>query len=161
MSRNVALVIIAGAGIVGAFIGRAARNDTPHVQAHASVSPAPSGTTPAANECAAERAALASIKSRLAVCMTNDTAPSGTVPSGVPEKPESALGAIIAEEIKSYQERLASLSEAVIVRHPGGAVRVYEPHEWPSDGDGVIIGRKFKDGHIERYPFGVRPRATH
>ncbi|HTN89242.1 MAG TPA: hypothetical protein VL242_36440 [Sorangium sp.] len=153
--------MIAGTGIVGAFIGRASQKDALRVQAHASVSPAPSGTTPVASGCAAELAALASIKSRLAVCMTNDTAATGTVPSGVPEKPKPARGAVIAEEIKSYQERLASLSEAVIVRHSGGTVRVYEPNEWPSDGDGVIIGRKFKDGHIERYPSGVRPSATH
>ncbi|WP_437753705.1 hypothetical protein [Sorangium sp. So ce1389] len=92
--------------------------------------------------------------------MTNDMVATGTVPSGVPERPKPAHGAVIAEEVKSYQERLASLSEAVIVRHSGGTVRVYEPNEWPSDGDGVIIGRKFKDGHIERYPSGVRPSAT-
>ena len=161
ISRALALVIIAGTGIVGVFIGRTARNDAPRVQANASVSPPPSGTTPADDDCEAERAALASIKAQLATCMTIDTAAPETAPSVVPEESEPDPPAFIVEEIKSYHERLASLSEAVIVRHFSGTVRVYKPDEWPSDGDGVIIGRKFKDGRIERYPFGERPSAPH
>ena len=166
ISRALGLVIIAGAGIIGAFIGRAVPHDAPGGQADASESPASPDTTPADDECEAERTTLASIKAQLAICMTVDTADPKTAPSGVPEKSEPNLPAptveeIIAEEIRNYNERLESLSEAVIVRHSGGTVRIYEPDEWPSDGDGVIIGRKFKDGHIERYPFGVRPSATH
>jgi hypothetical protein len=177
MSRPLALVIIAVAGIGGAFVGRATRSDAPRVQANASVSPAPSSTTPVDDECEAERTALTSIKAQLATCLAIKTAspeaaPPGapetappsaleTAPPSAPETPESRLQATLAEEIRIYQERLESLSEAVIVRHSSGMVRVYKPEEWPSDGDGVIIGRKFKDGHIERYPLGERPSDPH
>jgi hypothetical protein len=155
LSRSLAFVIIAGTGIVGGFIGRAARSDAPPVQANASVSPAPSVTTPADEECELERAALASIKAQLATCMTIDTAAPETEPSSVPELPEPepapVLRAVIAEEIKNYHERLESLSEAVIVRHADGTIGIYKPDEWPIDGDGLIVGRKFKDGQIGRY----------
>jgi hypothetical protein len=169
MSRPLALVIIAVAGIGGAFVGRATRSDAPRVQANASVSPAPSSTTPVDDECEAERTALTSINAQLATCLAIKTAspeaaPPGapeTAPPSAPETPESRLQATLAEEIRIYQERLESLSEAVIVRHSSGMVRVYKPEEWPSDGDGVIIGRKFKDGHIERYPLGERPSDPH
>jgi hypothetical protein len=167
ISRPLALVIIAGTGIGGAFIGRATRNNAPHVQASASVSAAPSSTTPVDDECEAERTALTSIKAQLATCLAIDTAspqtaPPGaleTAPSGAPETPESRLQATLAEEIRLYNERLESLPEAVVVRHSSGIIRVYSPDEWP--GDGVIIKRKFKDGRIERYPSGVRPSAPH
>jgi hypothetical protein len=175
ISRPLALVIITGTGIGGAFIGRATRNDAPNVGASASVSPAPSSTTPSDDECEAERTALTSIKAQLATCLTIDTAfpetappgaldtaPSGapdTAPSGAPETPESRLQASLAEEIRLYNERLESLPEAVVVRHSSGMIRVYSPDEWPVDGDGVIIKRKFKDGRIERYPVLKRPSA--
>ena len=175
ISRTLALVIIVGTGIAGAFIGRAARNDAPRTQGNTSMSPAPSGTTPADDGCEAERAAHASIKAQLATCMTLGTAapettasgaPEPTAPgvpeptaSGTPEPSSPELQAVIADEIKSYQERLRSLSEAVIVRHSSGIIRVYKPDEWPIDGDGVVIGRKFSDGHIERYPLGERASA--
>jgi hypothetical protein len=48
----------------------------------------------------------------------------------------------------------------VVVRHSSGIIRVYSPDEWPGDGDGVIIKRKFKDGRIERYPVWKRPSAS-
>jgi hypothetical protein len=156
--RSLALVIIASTGAVGFFLGRAVQEDAPREYANASTSAAPSGT-PAANsderECEAERTALDSIKAQLAACLTTETAAPKTAPSSAPEKPAPILSAILAEEIKSYQERLEGLSEAVIVRHSSGKIRVYKPDEWPSDGDGVIVGRKFKDGRIERYPSGA------
>jgi hypothetical protein len=159
ISRSFALAIIVGTGIGGAFIGRAARNDAPHMQADISVSPALSGTTPA--ECGAERSALAVMKAQLSTCMTIGTKAPEIAPSAVPEKSEPDPPAFITDEVKSYRERLESLPEAVIVRHSTGTVRVYKLEEWPPDGDGVIIGRKFMDGRIERYPFGVRPSAPH
>jgi hypothetical protein len=157
--RALGLVIIIGAGILGAFIGRAVRavpNDAPGVQANASAPPAPSGTTPADEECEAERRALASTKEQLAICLTVDTTDPKTAPSGVPEKsepnlPASSVQELLEEEIRTYQERLESLSEAVIVRHSGGTIRVYAPEEWPIDGDGLIIARKFKNGEIRDY----------
>lgn len=169
ISRPLALVIIAGTGIGGAFIGRATRNNASHVQASASVSPARSSTTPADEECEAERTALTSIKTQLAICKAFDTAAPEAAPPSAPETaPPSAseagvarMQAILAEEIRLYNERLDSLPEAVVVRHSSGMIRVYSPDEWPGDGDGdgVIIKRKFKDGRIERYPRGQRATA--
>jgi hypothetical protein len=122
--RALGLVIIAGAGIIGAFIGRALPHDASSIQADARESPAPPGMTPAGGECEAERSALASTKAKLAICMAFDTADPKTAPSGVPEKsepdpPAFSVQEIIEEEIRSYHERLESLSEAVIVRHRG------------------------------------------
>jgi hypothetical protein len=171
ISRALALVIIAGTGIVGAFIGRAVPHDALSVRADASVSPAPSSTTPADEECEAEHTALASIKAQLAICMAFNMREPETAPSGVPAKSEPNPPAFILEEFKNYHERLESLSEAVIVRHGNGTIGVYKPDEWPIDGDGLIIGRKFPNGQIGRYAgpdagprsdpaaFKVRPRA--
>ena len=65
ISRALGLAIIAGAGIIGAFIGRAVPNDAPGIQANAKASPAPSGTSPADHECESERTVLASIKAEI------------------------------------------------------------------------------------------------
>ncbi len=92
--------------------------------------------------------------------MAIDTAEPEAAPSSVPETPEPeppasnvepTLQEIIAEEIRSYDERLESLSEAVIVRHTNGTIGVYKPEQWDIDGDGIIVARKFKNGEIGRY----------
>jgi hypothetical protein len=108
---------------------------------------------------------------KLAICRAFDTRDPETALPDVPEPSESALQASIQGEIKSYHDRLESLSEAVIVRHANGTIGVYKPEEWPIDGDGFIVGRKFANGQIGRYAgpdagprsdpaaFKVRPRA--
>jgi hypothetical protein len=159
-SRAFGFVIIAGAGILGAFLGRAVPHGAPGVAADASGSPTSPGTTPAGDECEAERSALASTKAKLDSCMAINTTDPGAVPSGIPSAPEpeppasnveAPLQEIITEEIRSYHERLESLSEAVIVRHSNGTIRVYKPEEWAIDGDGIVVARKFENGEIGRY----------
>lgn len=160
--RALGLIVIAGIAVGGFFLGRATREDTPREQTNAGGSPAPLDITPARNnepECDAERTELTSIKAQLAACMTPDTAAPEAAPPGAPERPGRVLSSILAEEINQYQKRLESLSEAVIVRRSDGTIYVYKPDEWPTDGDGVIVGRKFSDGRIERYPSGARPSA--
>jgi len=56
-----------------------------------------------------------------------------------------------SSEIRRNREHLESDSEAVIVRRADGTIGVYKPDEWPSDGDGVIIGKKFPDGDFGWY----------
>ena len=166
LSRTIAFVIIAGTGIVGAFIGRAVPRDIQNVRANASVSPVPSVTTHAEDECEAVRTAITSTKTQLAICKAFDTVAPEPEPFGIRERSEpeptalkSQVEKTIEEEIRLYNERLESLPEAVVVRHSSGIIRVYSPDEWPGDGDGVIIKRKFKDGRIERYPVWKRPSA--
>jgi hypothetical protein len=54
-------------------------------------------------------------------------------------------------EIRRNRELLENDSEAVIVRRADGTIGVYKPEEWPSDGDGLIIGKKFPDGTFGWY----------
>jgi hypothetical protein len=49
------------------------------------------------------------------------------------------------------RELLEKNSVAVIVRRTDGTIGVYKPEEWPTDGDGLIIGRKFPDGSFGWY----------
>jgi hypothetical protein len=151
ISRALGFVIVAGTGVVGAFIGRALSIDAPRIQEDASVSPAHSRATPADGECEPERTALASIKTQLATCIAFEARDPESAPSSVPERREPDPPAFIQDEIKSYHERLESLSEAVIVRHGDGTVGVYKPDEWPIDGNGLIIGRKLPSGQIGWY----------
>jgi hypothetical protein len=165
--RAVALVLVAGTGVIGAYIGRAVPHDTPSVRAD--VSAAPSGMKPVDDACEAERSALASMKTQLDACMTVDMREPDTAPPDVPKPSEPEPPAFIQDEFRSYHDRLESLSEAVIVRHADGTIGVYKPDEWPLDGNGLIIGRKFPDGQIGRYagpdagprsdPAAFRPRA--
>lgn len=159
-SRAFGFVIIAGAGILGVFLGRAVPHDAPGVAADASGSPTSPGATPADDECEAERSALASTRQKLDVCMAIDTAEPEAAPSSAPEPSEpeppaslveETVQEIIAKEIKSYHSRLDSLSEAVIVQETDGTIGIYKPDDWPIDGDGLIIGRKLPGGEIGWY----------
>ncbi|WP_437538170.1 hypothetical protein WME79_19735 [Sorangium sp. So ce726] len=158
--RAFGFVIIAGAGILGVFLGRAVPHDASGVAADASGSPTSPGTTPADDECEAERSALASTRAKLELCMAMDTAEPEAAPSSVPETPEPEPPAsnveptvqeIIAEEIRSYHGRLDSLPEAVIVQEADGTIGIHKPDDGPIDGDGLIIGRKLPSGEIGWY----------
>ncbi|WP_437994038.1 hypothetical protein [Sorangium sp. So ce145] len=92
--------------------------------------------------------------------MAIGTAEPEAAPSSVPEAPEPEPPAsnveptvqeIIAEEIRSYHGRLDSLPEAVIVQEADGTIGIHKPDDWPSDGDGLIIGRKLPSGEIGWY----------
>lgn len=156
ISRALGLVIIAAAGVLGAFIGRAVPREVAGVQANTGESPASPATTPADDECEAERSALASTKARLAICMAFDTADPMTAPSDIPEvaapdPPSPGIEQMLTEQIRSHHGRLESLPEAVIVQEANGTIGIYSPDEWPVDGDGLIIGRKFPNGEIGWY----------
>ncbi|XXX78023.1 hypothetical protein WMF30_04525 [Sorangium sp. So ce134] len=153
--RYIAPLLIAGAGVAGAFIGRAVPRDEPSARAAASASPAPSPAAPAADGCEAERGKLDSIKAQLAICMSLGERDRGTPPSEATERSEpgnpSDLGSTILAEMRRERERLDSLSEAVIVQHADGTIGIYRPDDWPSDGDGLIVGRKLPSGEIGWY----------
>lgn len=151
IDRSLAVALALIASVVGAFIGRAIPDDDPNAQAAASASSRPAATVLAVDECATETAALASTNAQLAICMAFDTRDPETAPSGVPEKPEPEPSAALVAEARSFHDRLAGLSEAVIVQHADGAIGIYKPDEWPTDGDGLIIGRKLPDGQVGWY----------
>jgi hypothetical protein len=149
--RSLALALIAGTGIVGAFIGRALPRDAPSTQAISSGSPAPSATPPAGDDCKAERAELASTKVELAICMAFDTRTPKTAPSDVPEVPKPDLPERESPEVRRNRELLEDDSEAVIVRRADGTIGIYKADELPSGFDGLIIGRKSPDGKLGWY----------
>jgi hypothetical protein len=104
---------------------------------------------PAVNTCNAERTELTSIKSQLAVCLAISKRAPKTVPPESSE--ESTPDPSESPEIRRNRELLENDSEAVIVRRADGTIGVYKPDEWPSDGDGMIIGKKFPDGDFGWY----------
>jgi hypothetical protein len=137
--RSLALALIAGTGIVGAFIGRALPRDAPSTQAILSGSPAPSATPPAGDDCKAERAELASTKVELAICMAFDTRTPKTAPSDVPEVPKPDLPERESPEVRRNRELLEDDSEAVIVRRADGTIGIYKADELPSGFDGMVL----------------------
>jgi hypothetical protein len=148
--RSFALVLALIAGILGAFVARAVPRNTSSPRPIASALSASSAyMDPAVNTCNAERTELASIKSQLAVCLSISKRAPKTVPPESPE--ESTPDPSESPEIRRNRELLANDSEAVIVRRADGTIGVYKPDEWPSDGDGVIIGKKFPDGDFGWY----------
>lgn len=153
ISRSLAISVIVGAGIVGIFLGRAISYDTP--QADSNPSPLPSAEVSVDDACQAERAALISIKTKLSICMAFRPQIPEAALSDASKQPEPALSAEIKspvlEMFKNYHDRLDSLSEAVIVQEADGTIGIYKPDEWPIDGNGLIIGRKFPDGQIGWY----------
>ena len=151
ISRSLALAIIVGTGIVGAFIGRAVPCHAPSTQAALSGSPAPSATAHASYDCEAVRTELASTKARLTSCITSVTRAPKTAPSSVPEVPKPDPPELESAEIRRNRELLEDDSEAVIVRRTDGTIGIYTLDEWPDDGDGLIIGRKFPDGKLGWY----------
>ncbi|WP_433933231.1 hypothetical protein AB3662_03245 [Sorangium cellulosum] len=58
---------------------------------------------------------------------------------------------MILAEMRRDRERLDSLPEAVIVQHADGTIGIYKPEDWPTDGDGLIVGRKLPSGEIGWY----------
>jgi hypothetical protein len=96
---------------------------------------------------------------QLAFCMASSTRAPETEPSGIvkvapPELPESELTnppLPSAEDRQAYRQFVDSDSRTVLVRHFDGTIGVYNPDEWPIDGDGVIIARKLPSGRIGWY----------
>ncbi|WP_437690025.1 hypothetical protein [Sorangium sp. So ce176] len=153
--RFTASLIIVGAGVTGALIGRAVPRGEPGARAVASASRPPSATTPAANGCEAERSELNSAKVQLALCMSlgkrdPETSPSGAAGLSEPVAPPDSESVILAE-MRRDRERLDALPEAVIVQHANGTIGIYKPEDWPIDGDGLIVGRKLPSGDIGWY----------
>jgi hypothetical protein len=149
--RSLALAIIASTGIVGSFIGRAVPRDAPSTQTVLSESMAPSAAAPVDHDCEAERAELASAKAQLAICTAFITRAPETAPSDVSEVSKPAPPETESPEIRRNREILEGDSEAVIIRRTDGTIGIYKPEEWPIDGDGLIIGRKFSDGKLGWY----------
>lgn len=147
--RSLVIVLALIVGILGAFIARAVHRNTSSPRPVTSALSAPSDTAPVVDACNAERAELASIKLQLAVCMAISKRPPKAVPPDVPEA--STHDPSESPEITRNRELLENDSEAVIVRRTDGTIAVYKPEEWPSDGDGLIIGRKFPDGTFGWY----------
>lgn len=151
ISHSLALALIAGAGIAGAFIGRAMPRDAPSTQAALSGSPAPLATEPAGYDCKAEHAELAKAKTQLAICTAFMMGDPETTPSDVPEKSTPDPPALEPAEVRRNRELLDDDSEAVIVRRADGTIGIYEVDEWPNGVDGLLIGRKFPDGKLGWY----------
>lgn len=150
LHRSVVLSFALIAGVVGAFIARAVpRDDDPAARPNTSASPAPSDAGPAVNNCRAERTELAAINSQLAVCMALSTRATSAV-AVPPDLPEASPDVLETLHPRLNRELLEKDSE-VIVRHADGTIGVYKPEEWPADGDGLIIGRKFPDGSFGWY----------
>lgn len=147
--RSYALSLALAAVILSALVAHAVPRNTSIQRPIASALPAPLDTAPAVNTCNAERAELASIKLRLATCI----AISMRAPNAAPPDSREASTPDPSEppEVGRNRELLENDSEAVIVRRADGTIGVYKPEEWPSDGDGLIIGRKFPDGEIGWY----------
>jgi hypothetical protein len=141
--RSLAIVLALIAGILGAFIARAVPRNESSPRTIPSALSAPSNTAPAAEACNAERTELVSIKMQLAVCMALSMRAPKADPPDVPEAatPDPSE----SPEIRRNRELLENDSEAVIVRRADGTIGVYKPEDWPADGDGLIIGRKFPD----------------
>lgn len=153
------LVFALLAGFVGAFVGRAVRRDALGAQAAPSASSAPLAATTHDESCKPERAALASTRVKLAMCIARGTWALDAEPSSAPERAEPDLpadafdprGASRVEEIRRNRALFDDYPEAVIVQHHDGTTGVYKPDEWPDDGDGVIIARKLPGGRIGFY----------
>jgi hypothetical protein len=138
---------------MGALIGRVVPRDARKTQSEPIASSAPSVATHADHSCIAERAELSSIKTQLAICMAFDprkiNADPKTPTSVPPTAPQHT--ARDADEIKRNRKLLRTYPEAVIVQHVDGRTGVYRPHEWPIDGDGIIVARKLSGGEIAWY----------
>jgi hypothetical protein len=155
--RSLALALLVG--VLGVFVGRALPRDDAQAYVTVPAAPMPPITRPTDHDCKTESIELSSTKVRLALCMAYRASAPEAAPSRAPEASEP-------EPLKTRRERgratfthavnedrklLDSYPEAVIVRHSDGKIGVYKPDEWPSDGDGQIVARKFSDGHIGWY----------
>ena len=160
--RSIALAFIVG--VLGVFVGRALPRGASNTQAPANTTSTPPVTAPNSHDCKAERVELSSIKVQLAICTAYlarapDASPSATAQNSESEtqKPYkvrfegASLSPADFDEIRENRRRLNTYPEAVIVHHSDGKTGVYKPDEWPSDGDGQIVARKFLDGHVGWY----------
>jgi hypothetical protein len=153
------LVLALIAGVVGAYIGWTASRDVPSGRAVLSASSVPSAAVPARRSCKAERADLVGVQVQLAFCMAARTRDSEAKSSGIAQvaQPDPAESELIkprppsTEEIETYRHFVESESGAVLVRRSDGTIGVFDPDEWPMDGDGVITARKLPDGRIGWY----------
>lgn len=149
--RSLALALALIAGVGGALIGRAVPRSEPSAQTSASASPTSSNIAPTSHGCNAERAELASTRAQLAVCMAINMRPSKAAPSAAPEASAPDPQNSESPVIRRNRELLEGDSEVVIVRRSDGTIGIYKADEWPSNGDGRIIGRKFPNGQIGWY----------
>ena len=156
--RSIALALIAG--LIGLLVGRALPRALSKTEATASVKPMPPVSFPTRHDCKAERTELSSINAQLAICKAYLGRAPEAAPSTEPDpepKPRKVriVGGMLSEaefdQMNENRQRLATYPEAVVVFHPDGVIRVYRTDEWPSDGDGQILARKFLDGHVGFY----------
>jgi hypothetical protein len=156
--RSIALALIVG--LAGLLAGRALPGVLSKTEATTSVKSMPPVPFPTRHDCKAERTELSSTNAQLALCK----AYLGRAPEALPstaQDPEPGprkvrmVGGVLSdaalEQMKENKQRLATYPEAVVVFHPDGVIRVYRTEEWPSDGDGQILARKFLDGHVGFY----------
>jgi hypothetical protein len=83
-----------------------------------------------------------------------ETKPSGVPEVAKPDRPEAeSLDPRLpsAEDRQAYREFMDGDSGTVLVRHFDGTIGVYNPDEWPIDGDGTIIARKLPSERIGWY----------
>jgi hypothetical protein len=138
------LVFAVIAGVIGAFLGYALKHDARSVEAGPSASDAPSAAAPAHRSCEADHTELASTKAQLAICMSYRAPIPETGPSGVPELSKPDVQEFIdprlpsAEDNQAWWEFKKSDAGTILVRHFDGTLGVYQPDEWPDNGDGVI-----------------------
>lgn len=159
MTLRTCIVFALIASAAGAVIGRAAWRDAPSLRGAPSAPSANSEAAPAGRDCKDERAVLASTKAQLAICMALRTAqpeaaPSGAAEEAPPDLPGSKLSDAHlagAEERQTWRKFVDSDSGTILVRHVDGTLGVYEPDEWPNDGDGVVVARKLSSERIGWY----------
>lgn len=156
--RSLTFAFALAAGIVGAFIARAIPRNASITQTNTSTLPALVDTAPADDACKAERAELISTKAKLAICMAMSMRTSEAALSKLPE-PSKEVDPHESEspEIRRNRELLESDIEVVIVRRTDGSIGIYKLDEWPANGNGRMIGRKFPDGEFGWY---ARPLAS-
>ena len=155
--RSIALALIAC--VIGIFVGHFLPRGASKTEANGTTTSTPPVQVPTNHDCKVERAELSSIKAQLAICKAYlarvpEAAPSATAydADAEPLKPGSDPRNItFANEVEERRRLLDIYPEAVIVHQSDGKIRVYKPEEWPSDGAGQIVARKFSDGHIGWY----------
>ena len=154
--RSIALALTTG--VFGIFVGHFLPRGASKTEVIANTISTPPAQAPTSHDCKAERVELSSIKAQLAICKAYLTRASEAAPStaydaeAAPLKPGSDSRNIsFTNEVEERRRLLDIYPEAVIVHQSDGKIRVYKPDEWPSDGAGQIVARKFSDGHIGWY----------
>lgn len=155
--RSLTLALVAG--VLGVFAGHALPRDESKIEAAVPARSMSHGTGPTSHDCKAEEVEISSTKVKLALCMAYRTPAPEAASSRATEasatepiKPRLAPRRTTFRHVVNEDRKLLdSYPEAVIVQHSDGEVGVYRPDEWPFDGDGQIVARKFLDGHIGWY----------